>query len=74
MTNDTKESFTSLINKNFTKTQDLLFTNKNKQSKEKPTMTSKTEGRFPDPHEFEVPAELEGWEEMYPSHQLFFWR
>ncbi len=28
-------------------------------------------GRFPDPHEFEVPAELEGWEEMYPSHHLF---
>jgi pyruvate,water dikinase len=34
-------------------------------------MTNKTEGRFPDPHEFEVPAELEGWEEMYPAHQLF---
>ena len=29
------------------------------------------EGRFPDPHEFEVPPELEGWEEMYPSHHLF---
>jgi len=28
-------------------------------------------GRFPDPHEFEVPSELEGWEEMYPSHHLF---
>ena len=28
-------------------------------------------GRFPDPHEFEVPPELEGWEEMYPSHHLF---
>lgn len=28
-------------------------------------------GRFPDPHEFEVPPELEGWEEMYPSHYLF---
>ncbi|MGD9225073.1 MAG: PEP-utilizing enzyme [Desulfobacterales bacterium] len=28
-------------------------------------------GRFPDPHEFEVPAELEGWEEMYPAHHLF---
>ena len=28
-------------------------------------------GRFPDPHEFQVPAELEGWEEMYPSHYLF---
>ncbi len=29
------------------------------------------EGRFPDPHEFEVPPELEGWEEMYPTHHLF---
>ena len=28
-------------------------------------------GRFPDPHEFKVPAELEGWQEMYPSHHLF---
>jgi len=28
-------------------------------------------GRFPDPHEFKVPAELQGWEEMYPSHHLF---
>lgn len=28
-------------------------------------------GRFPDPHEFQVPAELKGWEEMYPSHYLF---
>ena len=28
-------------------------------------------GRFPDPHEFQVPPELEGWEEMYPSHYLF---
>ena len=28
-------------------------------------------GRFPDPHEFQVPSELEGWEEMYPSHHLF---
>ena len=28
-------------------------------------------GRFPDPHEFKVPPELEGWEEMYPSHYLF---
>ncbi|MGD8471227.1 MAG: PEP-utilizing enzyme [Desulfobacteraceae bacterium] len=28
-------------------------------------------GRFPDPHEFQVPPELEGWEEMYPSHHLF---
>jgi pyruvate,water dikinase len=28
-------------------------------------------GRFPDPHEFQFPPELEGWEEMYPSHYLF---
>jgi len=28
-------------------------------------------GRFPDPHEFEAPPELEGWEEMYPSQYLF---
>lgn len=28
-------------------------------------------GRFPDPHEFQVPPELEGWEEMYPSHYMF---
>jgi len=28
-------------------------------------------GRFPDPHEFQVPPELEGWEEMYPSHFRF---
>jgi pyruvate,water dikinase len=28
-------------------------------------------GRFPDPHEYQVPPELEGWEEMYPSHYLF---
>ncbi len=28
-------------------------------------------GRFPDPHEIQVPPELEGWEEMYPSHHLF---
>ena len=28
-------------------------------------------GRFPDPHEFKVPPELQGWEEMYPSHHLF---
>jgi pyruvate,water dikinase len=33
---------------------------------------AKQEGaRFPDPHEFQVPKELEGWEEMYPSHYLF---
>ncbi len=34
-------------------------------------MASETAGRFPDPHEFQVPPELEGWEEMYPSHYLF---
>jgi pyruvate,water dikinase len=28
-------------------------------------------GRFPDPHDFKVPPELDGWEEMYPSHHLF---
>jgi pyruvate,water dikinase len=32
---------------------------------------AENEGRFPDPHEFKVPPELEGWEEMYPSHYLF---
>lgn len=34
-------------------------------------MADEKEGRFPDPHEFQVPPELEGWEEMYPSHHLF---
>ncbi|MDZ7700265.1 MAG: PEP-utilizing enzyme [Deltaproteobacteria bacterium] len=34
-------------------------------------MANDNAGRFPDPHEFEVPPELEGWEEMYPSHYLF---
>jgi pyruvate,water dikinase len=34
-------------------------------------MAGENEGRFPDPHEFQVPPELEGWEEMYPSHYLF---
>ncbi len=34
-------------------------------------MSNEKAGRFPDPHEFQVPAELEGWEEMYPSHYLF---
>ena len=34
-------------------------------------MANENAGRFPDPHEFEVPPELEGWEEMYPSHYLF---
>ena len=28
-------------------------------------------GRFPGPHGYQVPEELEGWEEMYPSHYLF---
>ena len=34
-------------------------------------MAEKPVSRFPDPHEFEVPTELAGWEEMYPAHQLF---
>lgn len=34
-------------------------------------MADEKKGRFPDPHEFQVPPELEGWEEMYPSHHLF---
>jgi pyruvate, water dikinase len=34
-------------------------------------MADENAGRFPDPHEFQVPPELEGWEEMYPSHHLF---
>ncbi len=34
-------------------------------------MADEKAGRFPDPHEFQVPPELEGWEEMYPSHHLF---
>lgn len=34
-------------------------------------MADETGGRFPDPHEYQVPSELEGWEEMYPSHYLF---
>ncbi len=34
-------------------------------------MADQNTGRFPDPHEFKVPPELEGWEEMYPSHHLF---
>ncbi|PKN29438.1 MAG: PEP-utilizing enzyme, mobile region [Deltaproteobacteria bacterium HGW-Deltaproteobacteria-21] len=28
-------------------------------------------GRFPYPHEFQVPGSLEGWEEMYPPQRLF---
>lgn len=27
--------------------------------------------KFPDPHEMHVPPELEGWEDLYPSHYLF---
>ena len=34
-------------------------------------MTQEQTNGFPDPHEFQVPKELEGWEEMYPSHHLF---
>jgi len=34
-------------------------------------MADENAARFPDPHEYEVPPELEGWEEMYPSHYLF---
>ena len=34
-------------------------------------MPDEQAGRFPDPHELQVPPELEGWEEMYPSHYLF---
>ncbi len=34
-------------------------------------MAAEKGGRFPDPHEFQVPAGFEGWEEMYPSHYLF---
>ena len=34
-------------------------------------MAERKAGRFPDPHGFQTPPELEGWEEMYPSHYLF---
>jgi len=34
-------------------------------------MAEEKAGRFPDPHEFQVPKELEGWEEMYPQHYFF---
>jgi pyruvate,water dikinase len=34
-------------------------------------MANAIAGRFPDPHGFQVPPELEGWEEMYPSHYFF---
>ena len=34
-------------------------------------MAKEKVARFPDAREVEVPAELEGWEEMYPSHYIF---
>ena len=34
-------------------------------------MAEAKERRFPDPHEFKTPPELDGWEEMYPSSYLF---
>ncbi|MCJ7809004.1 MAG: hypothetical protein MUP26_01955, partial [Desulfobulbaceae bacterium] len=34
-------------------------------------MADEKGARFPDPHDIEIPPELEGWEEMYPSHFLF---
>ncbi len=34
-------------------------------------MADEKVARFPDPHDIEIPPELEGWEEMYPSHFLF---
>lgn len=34
-------------------------------------MATEKAGRFPDPHDFQAPPELDGWEEMYPSHHLF---
>jgi pyruvate, water dikinase len=34
-------------------------------------MADEKRGRFADPHEYQVPPELEGWQEMYPSHYLF---
>jgi pyruvate, water dikinase len=34
-------------------------------------MANSSLGRFPDPHDFKVPKELEGWEEMYPPQRLF---
>ncbi|MFO8164554.1 MAG: PEP-utilizing enzyme [Desulfatiglandales bacterium] len=34
-------------------------------------MADEKAARFPDPHEYQIPPELEGWEEMYPSHYLF---
>jgi|APFre7841882724_1041349.scaffolds.fasta_scaffold07577_1 pyruvate,water dikinase len=34
-------------------------------------MANTSAARFPDPHDFKVPKELEGWEEMYPPQRLF---
>lgn len=34
-------------------------------------MVQQTNGRFPSPFEVEIPAELAGWEEMYPYYYLF---
>ena len=34
-------------------------------------MADEKAARFPDPHEFQIPPELEGWEDMYPSHYMF---
>ena len=34
-------------------------------------MPDENKGRFQDPHEYQIPPEIEGWEEMYPSHHLF---
>jgi pyruvate,water dikinase len=34
-------------------------------------MAGEKVSRFPFPHEFQVPKELEGWEEMYPPQRLF---
>ena len=34
-------------------------------------MSEEKAGRFPDPHEYKPPQEMEGWEEMYPENHLF---
>jgi pyruvate,water dikinase len=34
-------------------------------------MSGEKAGRFPDPHEYKPPSEMEGWEEMYPENHLF---
>jgi pyruvate,water dikinase len=34
-------------------------------------MSGEKAGRFPDPHEYKPPPEMEGWEEMYPENHLF---